>query len=178
MCVCARLCMFSEIICFLPPVRITLSTYCTVTTYFLYESESKPGALEKQTVFLTGQFINHAFMNRACWGLGAGDITGKQMCAYDPDSVLPTSGCVGVDLRRSLPPKCWSVQSASGKSVWAHQVQTSTEQGRASEMAVPFHSNQENSLLSRAKKNTTNKTQTTTPRITQLGIREGKKHFS
>lgn len=75
--------MFSEIICFLLPVRITLSTYCTVTTYFPYESEGKTGVLEKQTIFLTGKIINHAFMNGASCGVGAGEITGKQMCVYD-----------------------------------------------------------------------------------------------
>lgn len=73
------------------------------------------------------------------------------MCAYDPDSALAASCCAGVDVRRSLPPKRGTVQSASGRSAWARQVQSSAEQGRASEAAVPFHSNQENYQLSRAK---------------------------
>lgn len=77
--------LIPEIICFLLPRRITLSTYCTVTMYFLYESERKTGALEKQTIFLAGKFISHAFMNAASRGVG--DITAKQMHAHDLNSL-------------------------------------------------------------------------------------------
>lgn len=113
-------------------------------------------------------------MNRESWGMGVGDITGKQMCAYDLNSVLPTSCYVGADPWRSLPvnggwvlkcPYHFSKLSVNKPSRTQHRARSKEQTG----CSLPLQSRKPSDT--QGKKAKTN--QTTNPRITQLGIREG-----